>query len=302
VSVKSDIVVHLKPEARGALDLSDEQRIALIRKGCWVGYPRAREILDHVTELMNWPRVGRMPSMLIFGRAGSGKSRLLTRAIDVLPKAQELEDVTIHPVVKIEIPTPVTSSGIYKAILRQLNVPFPRSGDVETLQRLCLDTLVKVQTKVLLLDEIHHLLNVPASAQRQALAQLKHISNVLEISLVAAGTEDAWFALKTDAQLASRFEPFPLPLWSEGKELLQLLTSFVALIPLRKPSMLASMAIGQEVLDRTDGTIGEITKLIQAAAVAAIKSGEERITLETLRATKYISPDEKARMTETVVL
>ncbi|MBN8911182.1 MAG: TniB family NTP-binding protein, partial [Rhizobiales bacterium] len=47
------------------------------------------------------------------------------------------------------------------------------------MQRLCLDTLVKVQTKVLLLDEIHHLLNVPALAQRQALAQLKHISNVL---------------------------------------------------------------------------------------------------------------------------
>ncbi|MBN8911183.1 MAG: transposase, partial [Rhizobiales bacterium] len=107
---------------------------------------------------------------------------------------------------------------------------------------------------------------------------------------------------KTDAQLASRFEPFPLPLWSEGKELLQLLTSFVALVPLRKPSMLASMAIGQEVLDRTDGTIGEITKLIQAAAVTAIKTGEERITLETLKGTKYISPDEKAQMTETVVL
>lgn len=108
-----------------------------------------------------------------------------------------------------------------------------------------------------------------------------------------AGTEDAWYALKTDLQLASRFDAYPLPIWEEGKDFLQLLMSFGALIPLRQSSNLATVDMARTILGRADGRIGEITKLLQAAAILAIETGTERITADLLTRARYQSPLEK---------
>lgn len=213
--------------------------------------------------------------------------------MEVLPKPLELEGVTLHPVVTIELQPGPGLAGVYKEILRTLGVPFPSRADVDFLQARAIEVLARVQCRLLIIDEVHHILTAAPLAQRQVLAQLKHISNKLELPLVAAGTEDAWYALKTDLQLASRFDAYPLPVWQEGKDFLQLLMSFGALIPLRQSSNLATVDMARTILGRADGRIGEITKLLQAAAILAIETGTERITAELLTRARYQSPREK---------
>jgi ATP-dependent Clp protease ATP-binding subunit ClpA len=73
-----------------------------------------------------------------------------------------------------------------------------------------LDLLKKIGTKLLFIDEVHHLLAGSQREQRRALNLLKFVANELKVVVVVVGTQDAFHALQTDAQVASRFEPLLL--------------------------------------------------------------------------------------------
>jgi hypothetical protein len=92
--------------------------------------------------------------------------------------------------------------------------------------------------------------------------------------------------------LENRFEPLL------GDDLRSLLASFAATFPLRRRSALGSEEMARYVLDRNEGTIGEIAQLLSAAAIAAIQSGEEAITSKILQMADYRSPSERRRMFE----
>ena len=91
--------------------------------------------------------------------------------------------------------------------------------------------------------------------------------------------------------LENRFEPMPLPVWEEGEELLKLLSSFCSMMPLKSRSSIATEEMSKYVLSRTDRTIGEIAKLLTAATLVAIETGEEAINQKTLAEADYKSPD-----------
>ena len=55
-------------------------------------------------------------------------------------------------------------------------------------------------------------------------------------------------------------------------------------------------------LSRTEGTIGEIAKLLTAAAVVAVGSGEECIDQRTLGLAAYQSPTKRRRVFERALL
>ncbi len=64
--------------------------------------------------------------------------------------------------------------------------------------------------------------------------------NELRIPIVGVGTRDADLAIRSDDQLENRFEPIPIPRWKEGDDLLSLLASFEAVLPLRRRSEIAT--------------------------------------------------------------
>ena len=131
---------------------------------------------------------------------------------------------------------------------------------------------------------------------------LRFLGNELRIPIVGVGTRDAYLAIRSDDQLENRFEPIPLPVWEEGDELLSLLASFAAVLPLKKHSEIATEEMARFVLAKTEGTIGEITKFLSAAAVAAIECGEESINRRTLELAAYQSPSERRRSFERTLL
>ena len=98
--------------------------------------------------------------------------------------------------------------------------------------------------------------------------------------------------------MENRFEPIILPVWEEGEMTCSLLASFAAAFPLRRRSALATPEMARYVLARSEGTIGEISRLITAAAVAAVETGEEVIDRRTLTLADYASPTERRRSFE----
>lgn len=86
----------------------------------------------------------------------------------------------------------------------------------------------------------------------------------------------------TDQQLADRFEAFELTAWRDDTAFAQLLMSFGSILPLRKASELCHPKLRKRILSLTEGVMVRICRLLEAAAVQAVKSGREYIETDVL--------------------
>ncbi len=145
----------------------------------------------------------------------------------------------------------------YNAILETLNAPQKDNDRIEKKHGQVLSILKKVEIKMLIIDELHHILAGKYVIQRAFLNLIKYLSNELRIVIVGAGVKDAYYAINTDQQMANRFEPALLPKWKFEEEYLRLLKSFEALLPLRNPSNLDREDLAMKILSMSEGVIGE---------------------------------------------
>jgi hypothetical protein len=155
--------------------------------------------------------------------------------------------------------------------------------------------------RILLIDEIQHLVAAGALRSRQMMNVLKYMSNDLQISIVGAGIQTAFHSLQSDPQMANRFKPLVLPKWELNQEFLQLLASFERLLPLKRASSLTDKAMALKLFGQIDGKIGELATLLADAAVQAIRSGQERITPEVLQQVGWVAPNERRLLVEGVI-
>jgi hypothetical protein len=78
---------------------------------------------------------------------------------------------------------------------------------------MCADRqLKKLQPRLIAIDEIHHHFACTPREQRAALNILQFLSNELRVSIVALATNEALHVMRTDPQIASRFESCALTL------------------------------------------------------------------------------------------
>jgi hypothetical protein len=156
--------------------------------------------------------------------------------------------------------------------------------------------------QILVIDELHNILAGNAGRRRDFLNLLRYLGNRLRIPIVGVGTHDAYLAIRSDDQLENRFEPLVLPRWTPDEQAQSLLASFAASFPLRRPSPIPTPRMAAYLIERSDGTIGELTALLTAATTVALTSGEEAITSEILDAADYRGPSERRRAFERALL
>jgi Bacterial TniB protein len=96
------------------------------------------------------------------------------------------------------------------------------------------------------------------------------------------GTTDAFHALKTDTQVASRFEPLFLPRWTEADAFRSFVMAYGRLLPLRKPSAFGEPAMIRTLLQLSGGITGRVTSLLGRAAEVAITDSSEQIDVAAL--------------------
>ena len=70
---------HLTDEAVNALAGTAAERVYFIQSKRWVAYPKAVQILNHLNKMLKHPRTTRMPSLIVYGDSGIGKSMLIDR-------------------------------------------------------------------------------------------------------------------------------------------------------------------------------------------------------------------------------
>jgi len=258
---------HLHPSAQQLARLPDSERVQRIRADRWIGYPRALEALARLETLYQWPTKQRMPNLLLVGPTNNGKSMIIEKFRREHSPSSGVDAEQI-PVLAVQMPSDPSVSRFYAGLLAAIGAP------------------------------LRPLLAGRDSSRREFLNLLRFLGNELRIPLVGVGTREAYLAIRSDDQLENRFEPITLPLWAEDPETLSLLASFAASFPLRSPSLIATDEVARYLLARSEGTIGELTRLLTEAAVAAVDSGEEAINHRTLSLAAYTGPSERRRQFE----
>jgi hypothetical protein len=297
-------VSHLTAAAQAASMQPDEERIEYLRSDRWIGYTRARSTLQRLEELFNWPSKQRMPNLLIIGPTNNGKSMIIEKfkRDHLWVVVREHADHELIPVVVVQTPSEPSVARFYAMLLATIGAPMHPRARIAELEQVTLRLLRSVQAKILVIDELHNVLAGATDVRKEFLNLLRFLGNELRIPIVGVGTKEAYLAIRSDDQLENRFGPLLLPVWEEGDELLSLLASFSAVLPLKRVSDIANEATARYILSRTEGTIGEISQLLTAAAIVAIRSGEESINQRTLGQAAYQSPTERRQTFERALL
>jgi hypothetical protein len=287
---------HLSEQAIAQLQLDNSARIEKIRSDRWIGYPKAKSVLTKLDDLMSYPRIERMPHMLIVGDTNNGKTMLTKRFLKKYPAKDNPEGEGVFaPVLLVQAP-PIPDEGrFYNAILELLFAPYRPSERVDKKQFQVIKLLRYIDTKILVIDEIHHILAGNLNRQRAFLNVLKYLGNELQISIVGVGTKDAFRALQSDPQLSNRFEPVLLPRWEFNQDFLRLLVSFERMLPLKKASNLHAKSLAMRLFSMSEGYIGELSRLLNDAAVYAVKNQIEQITPSILDKIEWVSPSQRKR-------
>ena len=282
---------HLNARALACLELTDAERIEKIKSPRWISYPRAREIHTKLDDLFHYPKVARMPSVLVCGPSNAGKTVLVQRFVDQKNR-MDTEEPTL-PILMVQAPADPDVRDFFSLCLLRLCAPHRASDRAERLRAQLSVILKNLHTKMLVIDEVHHLIAGSAIKQRVFLNTIKFLSNDLQIPIVAIGNRDALNAFQIDPQIGNRFEPVAVPRWHECEEYTKLLASFEVSTPLRLPSDLADNRLARRLVTMSEGLIGELAELLRRAAELAIRTGRERIDADLLGSMNWVLPSQR---------
>jgi Bacterial TniB protein len=180
-------------------------------------------------------------------------------------------------------PAAPTDRLFYMTLLRAVGAVFsPRISTAEAMI-MSLRLYADLGVRVVVFDEVHNVLSGTFRDQRRILTQLRYLSNELRVSVVCLGIETARDAISGDPQLARRFGLVELPAWEIGPDFKALVATLLRHLPLRNASVLDTAAL-QTVIRSTRGNTARVFQLFGDLAIAAIGSGEERITPEAIAA------------------
>jgi type II secretory pathway predicted ATPase ExeA len=270
---------HLFPSSRSIAALSADERIRRIRADRWINYPRAEQALQKLEALLAFPQRARMPNLLIVGASGMGKTMIVEKFARDHPSNFDAVTGRMHmPVIVVQMVPGPDEARFYKRLLAAIGAPEPPRATLSVIESLTLRLLSEIRPGLLVIDEVHSLQAGTVREQTRFLNMLRFLSNELRIPLVCVGTQQARNALRTDDQLVRRFEAFALPPWQNDGDFGGLVGSLQRTLPLRRPSEIADATL-KRLIEVTGGITAGIFSLMSMLAIAAIESGEERITL-----------------------
>lgn len=280
-----------------------DAKIDKILEDNWINYPKSVQILKSLEMLLRFPKSNRMQNLLIMGESNNGKTTIAKRFLEKNPPYLEVHqepvtnhvyEIVVRPVIMVQCPHIPHEKSLYYGILEQLNLPYRKTTRAEYLKQIVIKAFVEMKVKVLILDEIHHILSGSPAKQREFLNLIKYISNEAKISIVALGTNEASYALKAEKQLDTRFDKLIIPRWKNDDDFLKLLATIERIIDLEKESDLTEPALSNEIHSLSYGILGEVIKIVKKAAILSLEAGENKITLKTIKELNYTSPFENA--------
>jgi len=271
---------HVHEAVRHLCTAPDSIRKAHILSDRYLSYPRGEEVVARLLAMASAPRRRRMTSLLVYAAPNMGKTTLIDRFLALYRRATE--DSGASTVVSMQAPPTVDEKRFYAAFLEALPALVPDTT-VTRLAAMVRRQLEARNVRLLIIDEMQHILGQRPAAVQVVLNTLKCLSNELSISIAGFGTGEAKSLIKSDPHLAERFDVVGLPEWAKKtKWTVDVVREKVAWFPLRQPTEVDRALM--DMLRRVAGNLpGRWLDYLERAALEAINSGVERITPEILK-------------------
>jgi hypothetical protein len=188
---------HLSCKTRELLDRPMEERIAYIQVDSWIPYSQANKILQQLEDLLNHPKCDRMPNLAISAQTNNGKTRLIKHFSSLHQASESSSEAITAPVFYVQCPGFPDESRLYNSILLKLCKKFRPSAPPQEKLVLTLDSLSKIELRILALDEVNFTEVGTAAKQKRFLNALRFLANELRISIVCLGTEEMMRVIRT---------------------------------------------------------------------------------------------------------
>lgn len=181
------------------------RQVSLQIKRCYAKFSHVTHINELLNQLLEQACAHEEPDvLLIIGDPGVGKSSLLQRFARLHPRIDH-ETWTEVPVVYVEVPAKCTLKRLPGVILKALGSPLWNRGDEEE-RTFQLETLLaKCRTRLIILDEVNHLIDRGRERSHYLLADyLKQLIDRTRVPVAMAGIPRAKTLLAVNEQLADR--------------------------------------------------------------------------------------------------
>ena len=233
---------------------------------------------------------------LLLGQGGLGKTTICKALLKSMPQAVQHDATAVRSIVPAfyaQVPSPATVKSLAAKLLAKLNDPSPLSGTVPQLtDRLC-KLLRNCETKLVLLDEFHHLIDVGARSTRvntTVCNWVKSLVNETGVSFCLVGLPTFASIFTMDTQLARRFPmTFELPSLVPGtRDKPGFLERFLGTVSARAlevvrldgfPKMEEHLFANQ-IYAATQGIPAFVMKLVRESILAGLASGSNEVTVD----------------------
>ena len=103
------------------------------------------------------------------------------------------------------------------------------------------------------------------------------------VSIIALGSGEALHVMRTDPQIASRFESHALPAWVANEDLRRFLAGFLHQLDVDPNDIVGSQVAIDYILELTSGVTGRIVELMRLSARCALRRQSRALSIETLQ-------------------
>jgi hypothetical protein len=240
-------------------------------------------------------RGARIPQkfLAIIGPSQTGKSTSIQNYLETVVAAEAHDDQT-EPVLHVTLSAKANTKSLGSDILEAYEDPDFDSGTAKSLLRRASTQVESARTDVLVLDEIHHLIDND-KAGTTAWSVTETIKRMLirgACPFVIIGTEKAKPLLLTNSQFKGRtytpmfLDPLDLSLPSDRRTFIEHCAGFdLKLVEhgiFPGASGLVRGEIPAALYDVSRGVIGTASAVCEAAAEAAIRAGRTSVTLDDI--------------------
>jgi len=187
--------------------------------------------------------------------------------------------VQVRPSHSYQLPTEASRLEFLTGMIRAMGrAPDPTQRTIEGRRQQLEALLDEHEPRVFIFDDAHH--GFRGGAAKEFHTLLRVMGHRWDMSPVLIGDRSLADAIHNDGELRTRLVNRPLPRWQYDADYARLLNSLARALPLRRKSELTEEPLAKRIFLVAEGLIGDIVQNVAAAAVAAVRAGEERITVE----------------------
>jgi len=277
------------------LESSDKDRLKYLNdRPVFIKHNKYKKLEKKLDELLYMPESNRIRSLLLVGNSNNGKTEMVLKYQEERNNLDIESDDIQYNVMYIQSTNRASIHELYDSIFMELTVPYSKNESIVEREQKIKYYFDRFGIKMLIIDEIQNALIGSITKQKEFMAGIKNLSNILKKPIVLIGTPKGVSLVYNDHQLKSRFVPTKINNWKFDKDYLSLLASIELILPLKKPSLVyKNEKFAREILELSDGLIGDIMTIMQLLAKYAIENGDEQIKKSMLSKIDYIPAYER---------